>query len=385
MSKIEFANNNKSPAMVKILLAAALMVLVISIAVTAAVYLAKQDTIKENPGADISNADTFPVEISQDPGTTYFHSVTDSKIFFYSVDSVKIASMSGVVEEDLSIKVSNPIMSTDGNYSLIADKGSKTAHVFSGSKLEKTLTFEENIIIAKINKSGYSLFITEGTVHKCSVIVMSSTGEEIFKWNSGSINVISADIADNNRDIAVTTIKTDDGMASSDVIMFNITKDKPFTNDPYEDEIFCATEFCGNYLYCIGSAKTLVYNGYGKCIGTIDYEDRELINYDMDDGLITLVFSDSSVYANGSTVCSYSAKGSPQGSFSTLSKVSFIDCKSGDIAVSNNRCVSILDSKCREKFQLSTGIDLRDFAYLGGTSSAVGITATGAEIISVKK
>ena len=173
-------------------------------------------------------------------------------------------------------------------------------------------------------------------------------------------------------------------MVSSNIYLFNITKDKPFTNDNISDEIFGALQFEGNYMYALGAAKTYVYNSYGKCIENIDYEDRELIGYDIDDSMVALLFNDSSKYSNGSKVCSYTQRGSLQGEFIMESKARFVDCKNNNIAVDNNRVVSILDSRCREKFQLNIGTALSDFQYAGNATHAIGITATGADIIEVR-
>ncbi len=380
MSEIRFVGEKRFNWQ-HIVISVVILLMVVSLAAISALLWETRDA---EPKIDVSDAKTKPIGFTLDSGTVYSHALTDNKIFFFSVDNLKISSAEGVLEYDMPLKSSNPIISTDGTYALVADKGGKTAHVFKDSKLEKTLTLDENIIIARINSNGYSLFITEGDVHKNSAIVRSATGEELFKWKSGSITVLSADISDNNRDIAISTISTDNGVVSSNIYMFNITKDKPFTNDIVSDEIFASVEFDGNYLYCIGCSKTLVYNSYGKCIETIDYEDRELISYEIDNGTILLLFSDSSQNSNGSLIRSYSTKGAFEGEFALSSKARFLDSMGGTIAVDNNRVVSILDSRCREKYQLNLGTTLSDFKFVGTSSKAVGITATGAEIVEVK-
>lgn len=380
MGELYFAKEKRF-SVSQILIAIAVLIIVAGLAVISAVLV---EINRNKAPIDVSDAITKPVDFTLDSGTVYSHALTDNKLFFFSADNLKISSVDGVLEEDMLLKSSNPIIATDGNYALVADKGGKTAHIFNGSKLEKTLTLDEKIVIAKINSNGYTLFITEGEVHKNSAIVRSSTGEEVFKWKSGSVGVVSADISDNNRDILISTVNTDDGVITSNIYMFNITKDKPFTNDAVEGEIFSAVQFEGNYVYCIGSAKTLVYNGYGKCIETIDYEDRELIRYEVEDGTLYLLFSDSTLNSNGSILRSYSTKGVFQGEFAMSAKANFLACRGGTVAVDNNRVVSILDSKCREKYQLNIGKALSDFQFAGATSKAMGITATGAEIIEVK-
>lgn len=381
MGKLHFGNKKRKSGIIRIMLIVILVVIVLA-SVTAVVFYTASN--KDKP-ITVSDAKSQDVELALDSGTSYSHAVTENKTFFFSTDSVIIASATGKLEQNMTLKASNPIISTDGKYALIADKGGKTAHLFCGSKLEKSILLEENIIIAKVNQSGYALFITEGDVHKHSAIVTSPLGEEIFKWQSGSLYVVSADIANNSKDIALSTVSTDGGAITSNVYMFNITKDKPFTNEPVQDEIFGIMKFEGSFLYCIGSEKTYIYNDYGKCISTIDYNGRELLNYAMSGGTVALLYSDSSKTANGSVVCSYTAKGDALGEFYLDSSARFIDLRDGVVAVDNNRVISILDSKCREKFQLTTETSLSDFLFLGGSSTAIGVTATSAQIIEVRK
>lgn len=381
MGKLHFGNKTRKRTATNIILIILLALIVIASLSFAVIYI---NSAKDKP-ITVSDAKAHTVELSLDSGTSYSHAVTENKTFFFNTDSVTILSSSGEVEKNMTLRASTPIISTDGKYALIADKGGKSAHLFCGSKLEKSLLLEENIIIAKVNSNGYALFITEGNVHKHSAIVTSPSGEEIFKWQSGSLSVVSADISNNNRDIALSTVSTDNSVITSNVYMFNITKDKPFTSELIADEVFGVMKFEGSFMYCIGSEKTYIYNDYGKCISTIDYEGRELLNYAMSGGTVALLFSDSTQTANGSVVCSYTAKGDALGQFYLASAARFIDLRDGVIAVDNNRVISVLDSKCREKFQLSTETSLSDFLFLGGSSTAVGVTATSAQIIQVRK
>lgn len=382
MNRLHFAKNRRGSGIKRVLM---IMLLVVVLAAVVAVAVFYGSSLKPESSILVSDAKEKTVAFSLDSGTSYIHAVTDSKTIFFGADNVKIASITGALEQDMALKASNPILSTRGKFALIADKGSKTAYLFNGSRLDKTLQPTEKIIMAKTNSSGYTLFITEGESHKHSAIVMSPTGEEIFKWQSGSLYVVSADISNNSRDIALSTVSTDGGAVSTNVYMFNITKDKPFTNEVVSDEIFGVMRFDGSYLYCIGTAGAYIYNDYGKCISTISYNDRELLRYAVSDGTVALLFSDSSKTANGSVVCTYTAKGSPLGEFYLDSKADFLDLKDGTVAVDNNRVVSILDSKCREKFQLNTQTAVSDFLFLSNSSTAVGISATGAQIIEVKK
>lgn len=376
-----YGKKKKSKIWIIVLVVLAVVAVVVLANVVASLYYGgangeKQVRVNEN---NIKHELSFEL----DPGISYEHAVTDNALYFFSAENTKISNSSGELEQDISLPMSNPIVSSRGNFALLADKGGKKAYLFNNSKKERDLTLDESIIIAAVNSGGNSIFVTKGEAHKCSVIVLSRSGEELFKWNSGGLYVVAADISDNNKDIFVSTLNTDNGTLKSNIIMFNITKEKPFANEVYDDMLFSSLLYSGNNLYCISDTAVYIFNGYGKKIGEIDYGDRELLTFCADGDLLVLAFSGNGVSANATVIESYSPKGNKLGEFTLSHGIDFLDCRNGTIAVSNNRTISILNEACVEKFQMSPGIDLRDFQFFGGSNAAVGITATGAVMLNV--
>lgn len=363
-----------------------LIVILILAVCTGAAYIAfrlQTQRDKETP----LNASPIvePMNFELDPGISYAHIVTKEKLFFYSSENIKIIGETGEPEQDFNLPLSRPFMSARGNYALIADKGGKKAYLFRGSKQQRELELSESIISASVNANGSSVFVTKGETHQCSVSVLDAKGNEKFRWNSGGLYVLSADIADNSRDIAVSTLNTDGGVLTSNIILFSINKEQPFANDVYTDELFAAVRFSKSALYCIGEGHAYIYNGYGRVTGTIDYAERELLSYNADGDNLALIFSGSGLSIGAGDLETYNVKGERLGKFHSSQEMSFVDCSGGRIAVKNGRVVSILDSKCRENFQISTDMDLLDFMFFGGELRAVGISAAGAQMIRVSK
>lgn len=320
-----------------------------------------------------------------DPGISYEHALTEKKLYFYSSENIKIINEKGELEQDFILPLSQPIISVRGDYALISDKGARKAYLFRGSKQIEEIELSESIILASVNANGSSVFVTKGETHQCSVSVIDSRGEEKFRWNSGGLYVLSADISDNGKDIAVSALNPDGGVLTSNIILFTIDKEQPFANDVYTDEIFAATKFNGNTLYAIGESAAYIYNGYGKVTGTVDYAERELLSFNTDGDALALVFSGTGLSVGAGDLETYNIKGEKLGQFHSSQEISFVDCNGGRIAVKNGRVVSILNSKCKEEFQISPETDLLDFMFFGSESRAVGISAAGAQLIRVSK
>ena len=166
--------------------------------------------------------------------------------------------------------------------------------------------------------------------------------------------------------------------------MFNIAKETPFTSDTYEGDLFSIVRYNNNYVYCIGSASTKIYNSYGKCVGTAAYESRNLQHYCLNGNTLVLAFSGASAASGVAEIKSYNHKGEELGSFSVMQEFDFIDARGDSIAVNNGRTVSILNEKCQERHQVAVNFDLRDFSFFGAHNKGVGITASGAVLIKLQ-
>ncbi len=325
-----------------------------------------------------------PLNFELEPGISYENAANDSALYFYSAENMKIVNTNGTPTEDLSLKMSHPSVALKGHFALFYDVGGRTAITYNGTRQVAAFELEENILLASVNAGGYALFVTAGDLYKCAVRVYTPDGKEIFKWNSGNLSVLAADIADNNKDITVSTMNTDNASIISQIIMFNIAKEKPFTNDSYDAKLYPVVRYSGGYIYCIGSTETLIYNGYGKCVGTASYEGREVLSYVIDGDLLAIAFSGSATEPGAyAEIKTYTHKGDEAGSFTCHQAFDFLEAKDGSIAVNDGRTISILNSHCKEKQQLNVNFDLRSFVFFGSSHKGVGITASGAELIEL--
>ena len=322
------------------------------------------------------------LKLELDQSITYENIASNSAMFLYNSESIKVISKDGKFIRDDALKMANPTTISRGNYTLFFDIGGHNAIVFNKTKQETTLTVQEKILMASVNNSGAVVLVTEGDLHKAVVRVYSADGKEIFKWNSGKLVVISADIADNSKELTVSALNTDEGALKNHIIMFNVTKEKPFTNDIYDTALYSVVRYDGSHLYCIGSHNTLIYNGYGKCSGTADYGDRELMHYVTADGMLILAFSGSEEVPGAyAEVKSYNHRGAETGSFTSRQAFDFIAAKDGRIVLNNGRTLSVLNGHCQEKRQLNLSIDLHDFLFTDSTGHGIGLTASGAVTI----
>ncbi len=338
----------------------------------------------ERPADIVDAPQVVDADITLESGVTYHSVVTNTNAVFCSSESINFIDVNGKIVKNHHTSVLNPIISSKGEYLLVADKGSKKAQLYKGSEELSSFEFGGAIITASVCEKGFCVFVTKGELHKCSVVVLDTKGAEIFKWNSGGLNVIAADISPDGKEICVSSLNTDDGLIKSNIIMFNTGKEKPFTNDVYEGLIFASIVYESNYIYVIGDSAVYIYNSYGKLLGTVDYSDRELLSFDCDKDNLVMVFSNSAYLKGGCLVENYDTSGNMKGRYELISELKYLDVEGGSVALNSGSSLLVLDLKCRERKNILLQKEINDFMFFGSEALGVGTSGSNVCLINVK-
>lgn len=324
------------------------------------------------------------VDVSINHDETYQHTVADKYIYFVTTDKIRICDNGGKLKNEVDIITGNPVIKTSGKYVLVADTEGKNAYLLNGEKLKNTIETKGEIVDFSVNSEGYTVLITEGDMHKRDVTVYDTKGKEQFVWNSGSMFVLNAVIADNNKNIVMSILDTQEGKMKTVLSFYNISNPEPIATETYEDELIASLEVCGNYVYCVGDSKTLIYRVSGKKSSEILYGGKSLVTYETSNSNIVLAFSESALSGKRYNIETYNHSAKQIGKYEVDSEIKFIDYAEDTIAVSRGRLINIVDISGREKKLLDPGIDINSISFIGTTTQAVGFTADGAYIFSTK-
>jgi hypothetical protein len=217
-------------------------------------------------------------------------------------DSVVCASQAGLTAFDLSGKILwtvpqtivEPILDTADKYILLAEKGGKKVSLFSGNKLIYTQDTENAIITASISENGDVVVVTEKPYYKGAVIVYNKDGKQVFVWNSGSSDIMDADISSAGRKVAVAMLNTDHGTFST-ISFFDLTGAEPEGSHDFDDTLVFDVDFLGETLNVVADNKIVGLNTKGKELFSTDYNGKKLSKYSLEtSGLKALMFDNSS-------------------------------------------------------------------------------------------
>ena len=323
------------------------------------------------------------VEVSLDAGENYKHVVTDQYIYFVNVDKVTVCDSSGKQKAEIAIVTSEPVVKSNGKYVIVGDVGGNNVYLLNGTDLKNTIVTKGALVDVSVNASGYCVLVTQGDMHKRDVTVYNTKGEEQFVWNSGSLFVLSASVADNNKNIIISTLDTQEGKMKSVLSFYNISAADPIATEEYENELIAAVEIRGTYVFCVGDSKACVYRVSGEKTAEIPYNGKTLITYKTSNANIVMAFSESALTGKRYDIESYNTAGKQIGTYELDYKIDYIDFAQDTIAISRGRLINTVDLSGREKKLIDPGIDIDSLSFIGGVSTAVGFTANGAYIFKI--
>ncbi len=326
---------------------------------------------------------TKRVEYTPDTGERYQHVATNRYIYFINVDKVTVCDQSGDFISEIKIVTSNPIIKQKGNYVIVGDVGGNNVYLLENDDLKNTIVTKGKLVDISVNESGHCVLVTQGDMHKRDVTVYNAKGEEQFVWNSGNLLVLSACVANNNKNIVISTVDTADGKMKSILSFYNISNETPIATEEYENELIAALEISGTNVFCVGDTKTLIYRVSGHKTGEIFYDGKMLLTYKPEKSNLVLAFSESSIDGKRYDIATYNANGKEIGTYELDSEIEYIDFCGDAIAISRGRLVDIIDVHGREKRLIDPGVDIESISFIGNGATAVGFAANGAYLFDV--
>ena len=158
-------------------------------------------------------------------------------------DGLMFVNRRGEEVAAINERFSFPFVSVTGRHILHAGRQGREAAVYRSLRELYRIETDGNIILARVNRNGYSVIVTEAMGFNGLVTVYNRRGEYIYRWWVGDGNIIDADIAPNNNEIAIVTQCDDNGRVSSVVTLVNIVRDEEIAVVRREDSLILSVQY----------------------------------------------------------------------------------------------------------------------------------------------
>ncbi len=323
------------------------------------------------------------IEVTLDSENKYGHIVTDKYIYFVGTDKVIIADSKGSNKAEIPISTANSVSKSQGKFVIVGDIDGNNIYVIKDTEIKQIITTKGKIKNFSVNSSGFCVAVTEGDMGKRNVTAYNTKGEEVFVWDSGNMLVLNAVIAENNKNIVVSAVDTKDGAMKSVLNFYNVSKSEAIASESYEGELISALTVNGNYVYCVGDTKTLIYKVSGSKKSEISYSGKSVITYEVNNNGIVMAFLESTLTGKRYNIESYTEAGNKRGTFEYAYDISYLDIADDVIAIDRGGLISVINHKGREKALVDPGVDVDDLCFMGSSSKAVGFTAHGAYLLDI--
>ncbi len=323
------------------------------------------------------------IDISFDAATNYKHITTDKYIYFVKTDGVYITDGDGNEKTTLSISVENPAVFSAGEYVLVGDIGANKIYIIKNTQIVREIVTKKVIKNVSINDSGYCITVTEGDMQKREVTLYDEKGEELFVWTSGNRLVFDAVVANNNKNVIISSLNTQGSAANTILSFYNISKEEPVATVDYDDEIIADLTVNGNYVYCIGESKTEIYTVTGDKKSEIPYKDRSILSYVVNDSGMVISFKEGTLSDKRYSIRIYKENGNCIASHEYDYVSKSLDATNNYIVMDRDGLINVIDYNGREIKLIDSGFDIEDLTFVGNSKKIVGFTADGAYIITI--
>ncbi len=323
------------------------------------------------------------IDIPLGENTTYKHVSNDKYIYFVTTDKVIIIDDNGNEKATLPISVETPCLSVAGKYVALGDLGKNNVYIINDTEIQKKIETTKPIKNISVNTSGNCVVVTEGDMHKRDVILYNEKGEEMFVWTSGTKLVFDAVVANNNKNIIISSLDTQGSTANTVLSFYNISKEEPISIVNFENEIIADLTVYENYVYCIGESKTEIYAVTGDKKGEIPYSSDTLLSYKTTKSGLVMTFEKNTIDNKRYSLSVYNKNGSliSTHDYDYVSKS--IDATNNHIVMSREGLINILDYNGREQKLIDTGFDITDVSFFGNSNKILGFTGNVGYIIGI--
>lgn len=353
------------------------------------------ETAGDEPQADIEKAEDIP-ETSFDERELEGKAATNSPVALEDAAAAKYARYRGyllcvnetaVMAFDntskslwaVGIHMSDPILSVNGNYYVIAERGGTKIAAFDGKKQLFQTEADGKIKTASVSSNGDVAVVSEKELYKGAVIVINKNGDRIFAWNSGSDYVTDADIASGSRKLAVSLLNTDNGVTSR-VLIFDISKTENTAEVVIEDSVAFDVQFLSEVLNVFADDKICGVSQKGKQLWQCDYNVSKLLHYRTDNSGYKLTITDNN---NVPELEVLTARGKQKTLISAEVMPDCIDIRSGMIAYNSGRDLIISTLSGKHQKVHTCPREIRDI-YIIDNDNVVVVYNSGLDFIEFK-
>ena len=239
----------------------------------------------------------------------------------------------GTQFQSLLTGFNNPQIVTTAKYVCVFDRGSNRLIVADSFSVVFDTVFEHNIVNVSLNDAGYLAVVTESEAYKNHVIVFNSSFKEVYKINSMTRYILTADISPDSKRVVVSSVYSKDQDVIPQINCYSLSKSESLWDVNFDDSVAVDVVVKSDgTTVALFEWGVCVLDKNGKQKYTYQFQNDILQAYSITDGKYNVVVTSASQSSNSKvTVFDNSGRqiSATEVDFAVLS----VDCRSDRIAL----------------------------------------------------
>lgn len=307
--------------------------------------------------------------------------VTANKYGIFTYD------INGKTKWSVETNLTTPTLRTKGKYLIVTDTAQNLVRTFDrNGKMQAEIKFDTDCINASVNENGWVVAILKLKGYRAQVAVYDEMGNLKYNWNSANNDVISAELAADNKTLAVSQLDSSSSAEANGIIsFFDITTEgKPYSGKNTESNLVTYIRWSGSNLICVGSNSVFKLDKSGKDLWKYEYPGEMLVYNAHEDSVMAFAVNGNTTSASKRVlVYTINDDGKELGYSELEGDVRNIEIKNNKIVVVGANSVTTLhkDGTVKEKKALTRDVS-RGVLFENGSEMFV-VSGTSGETISV--
>lgn len=254
---------------------------------------------------------------------------------------------------------------------LAYDISGKSALLFDESGIVAPLSFDREIIRARMNKKGQFVVILNEDGAKAAVKVFDAYGNEQYTWYSGTAYVVDAVIHPKNDMMAVLTNDVSGGGITSKLLFFRLDTEEPVKGYVIGDKMAASVSYTDRYALILCTNGLYIMTDDGELSMVMQMGDKKLKFFDhFTDGSLLLCFENT---ATETYLCEvYDKKGRQTATFSLDSFVKIGDIVNDKFVVHKRKEVLSISKSGKILDSIVTDFEVKDVDYFKNKIAIIG-------------
>lgn len=288
--------------------------------------------------------DGYSIDIA---GGKPYYTLSNNNIYLVVNDSsVNAYNLAGKTVFERPHSFSKPVIKFGDTRYILYGQGEKELSVNTVDDTLYSLNFNGGVLCADISKSGVFAVATNADGYDSSVAVFDKKNNKIFEWFSSDETISSVKLSNNGKNLAVATIKVEDGSFVSSFYVLKFDSANPISKRVYKDDVIYSLSTPSANIFCVGTSSTVSFINFKKDTDTTYTDDYTVSIVKKYNGR-TIVVRSLAENQEESLVEVFAKNGKKILSFVVTTSVTDCSYKSGNIYLMDNSKIYKYNSKCK--------------------------------------